>query len=427
MPKLGSQIRMLALWTAGLALTLLTAVSSADPATRIGNVAFGMSEVEFDHLRVTLPAPLDEPWKGPFYDSESCFKGTATAAAVEVLPIWIRTGIIAGELAQVGRYLWTYLKFIEDADPKIASKAVITLYRMGDYHDLALAKMRKWIESGFHFWYTAPIRETSDFVDIRRQILLDLDFYNDSRLDQTIYDVWSRDRGGEGKELWFVDYGYYLETHDRKLPDEYWMERLDTPHGIGKALEVLEKRKPEGLIERLESLFSKLRVKQGHRTLVTAKSAALIGSTLFRLTKNRECRDYLVDRARFQLGAAESEDDLSVVLEALARTEDAESLKVVFEAAQHKYQGIREKAVHALGCIQNSGATDFLYQRTMESAKRRTGFPSHELRALLEQHTPLSDAKYEELHQALLNGQFGWTAVSSDFKFLEFFRAHRRP
>ncbi len=326
-----------------------------------------------------------------------------------------------------GRFLWSYIKLTEDKNLEVATKAVITLYRMGDCKAVALVKMRQWIESGLKCYYTDAVAETSDSKDIRQQILVELDFYKDRSLDETIHAVWSRNRNEEGKDVWSVDYGYYLEKHGKALPEEYWMRRLDSPYNFLSALEVIEVRKPAGWSEKLQAVFAELSTKRGPSPQASRARgyAARVASTLFRLSGKTDYLDYLVSRGESELVSEDFDSSLSNVLDGLAQTGDPVALKVVSGGMKHKNQVVREMVLHAMGLTQSPDATELLFQEAMNEAKMGLSFPNRQLRALLEQRTPLADVRYDQLKNALLGGHVAWTAVSSDFAHLEFFRKHR--
>jgi len=390
-------------------------------AEKMAKISFNMSDQEFQRLRVTLPRPLDTPWTGPFYDSETCFDNdTVKLAAVDVLPIWIRKAVAAGEPELAAAYLWTYLKFTGDKDQKISTKAVITLYRMGDWDDIAFHRMRRWIESRFQYSYRDV--HVSDPNDIRQQVLRELDFYRDSRMNNVIYDEWSKRKDNEGEDLASVDYAYWLECHDRQLPVDYWLSRLETPYAFENALKVLEIRKPEGLIERLQSRFQHLSARS--LSSPDAGRAAEVASVLFRVTGEAKYRDYLMAQAQTQLLSKSFDGSLPQTLKSLAATNDKAVLDTLSNAMQNKNVMIHEAAIDALGSSKSPEAADILYESAMQEAKTR--FPAHQLDALLHQNDPRSDSKYERLQQGLLSGEFGWHATSSDFAGYEFFRKHGR-
>lgn len=400
------------------------AVVNEDATTKIDKVSVNMSNAEFARLRVSLPAPVDKPWKGPFYDSQSCFAEDKKLAAVEVLPLWIRKAMLAGKVEMAARYLWSYLKFTEDQHPEVATKAVISLYRMGDYNDTALAKMKQWIESGYAYSYLDDAAATSDPKDIRQQVLEEVAFTNDKRLNDAIFAVWSEGQSNEGKELASVDYGYFLETHGRELPADYWTQRLDNPYGFANALEVAEKNATPEITAKLQGLFEELRAKPA--VSADAGRAASVASALFRQTGEARYRDYLAEQARTQLASGSFERSLRKILEGLAATDDKAALKVVENAMQHENAVVREMAVDALGKTRDPAATELLFESALEKAKDGKRFPAGELRALLAQNDPTAESKYESLKQRLLSGQLGWSATTSDFAALEFFRKHGR-
>jgi len=399
-------------------------VKEEDAATKIGKVSVKMSNAEFSHLRVSLPAPANKPWKGPFYDSQTCFDEDKKLAAVEVLPIWMRKAMLAGETEMAARYLWSYLRFTDDKKPEVAMTAVVSLYRMGDYNDTALGKMRQWVESDFASSYLDAAAATSDRKDIRQQVLAELAFANDKRLNDVILEVWSKNQSSEGKELASVDYGYFLENHGRELPSEYWVGRLDKPYGFENALEVAQKRSSPELTAKLQGIFEELHARPA--ATPDASRAASVASALFRQTGDGRYRDYLAEQARAQLASGSFESSLSKVLVGLATTNDKAALEIVATAMHHDNEVVREMAIDALGSSHDPAATELLFEAATKKAKQGKGFPARELRALLAQDDPRADSKYGRLQQSLVSGQLGWSATTSDFEALEFFRKHGR-
>lgn len=392
--------------------------SSAQPA------GHKMSDLEFKRLKVSLPAPFDQPWKGPFFDSTSCFDPDKKQTAVDVLPTWIRHALLAGKPEIAARYLWSLSKLSEDKEPAVATQATFAIYRMGDYNVAAASKMRSWIESGVSFRYSDTLTGSSESKDVRAQVLEELDLNNDRSLIPLIYDTWLRTRTEEGKGLASVDYAYYLEKHGRELPGEYWMQRLDNPSGFANALKVAERKGTPEVSAKLQGIFEELRAKLAASP--EAGRAASVASALFRQTGKALYRDYLAEQARTQLASGSFESSLAKVLEGLAATHDKAALEVVSTAMQHENAVIREMAIDALGKSRDPAAAELLFEAALQKAKEGKGFPAREMRALLAQDDPSADSKYERLQQALLGGQLGWSATTSDFEALEFFRKHGR-
>ncbi len=224
----------------------------------IAHVSVNMSPWEFTHLRVHLPKPVDGPWKGALFDSQTCFQPDVKLTAVGALSGWIRKAVLTGNDDLAGRYLWTLLKFTDDTNQEVKVAAVISLYQMGDSNGVALAKMKEWVANGADIRTLSSDFGVSKVQDIRERMLQETKYYNDTSLVATVYDVWAKSQGNEDKILGSVDYAYYLENQGMKLPAEYWINRLKTTHALEHTLSVLEARKPEGVTEALQSLFGRL-------------------------------------------------------------------------------------------------------------------------------------------------------------------------
>lgn len=383
-----------------------------------------MSDLEFKRLKVGLPAPVNEQWRGPFFDSRSCFDPDKKQTAVDVLPVWIRQALLANKPEMAARYLWSLMKLSEDKELPTATKAAFAIYRLGDYNGAGAAAMRGWIESGVNFRYSDALTGSNESKDIRAQVLEELQLHNDRSLDQSIYETWLRNQAAEGKELAAVDYAYHLEKNGRELPAGYWAQRLDNPHGFANALEIAERKGTPQVTAKLQGLFEELRAKPA--ASADAGRAASVASALFRQTGEASYRDYLVEQARAQLASGSFESSLPKVLEGLAGAKDKAALEIVSGAMKHDNEVVGEMAIDALGKSRDPAAAELLFEAAIQKAKEGKGFPAREMRALLAQDDPSADSKYERLQQALLSGQLGWTATTSDFASLEFFRKHGR-
>jgi len=394
-----------------------------DAAKKIGEVSLKMNDTEFSRLKVNLPPPVRKEWKGPLFDSSTCFEPQNKSIAVRVLPVWIRKAVLSGEFEMASGFLWSFMQFLNDAAPEISTAATIGLYRMGDFKDAARHQMRKWIENGFEYSYS-DATAVGEAKDIRAQVLEELQLNNDRGLDQFIYDNWLRNQATEGKELAAVDYAYYLQKRGRDLPGEYWAQRLDNPYGFEHALEVAEQKSAPELTTKLQTIFEQLRARPA--ATPDASRAASVASALFRQTGDARYRDYLAEQAQAQLASGSFESSLPKVLEGLAGTKDKAALEIVSGAMQHDNEMVREMAIDALGKSRDPAAAELLFEAAIQKAKQGKGFPARELRALLAQDDPSAESKYERLQQALLSGQLGWSATTSDFEALEFFRKHGR-
>lgn len=386
------------------------------------------SDLEFDHSKVTLPAPVDGPWKAAFLDSKSCLDADKKESAVKVLPIWIRKAVADNKPEVAARYLWSLEKLSEDKELPVATGATLAIYRMGDYKGVAAARMQAWIESGIDFHYFDTQYGSSDYKDIRAQVLEVLDLANDRSLDEAIYKVWMKNPAPDAEELASVDYAYYLQQHGRALPADYWMRRLENPYGFEHALEITGKKATPEVTAKLKGLFEQLRTAPaaGPNADRNIARAAGVASLLFRQTKEAVYRDYLMEQARPQLASGAFEESLQNVLDGLAATNDKAALDIVATAMQNGNNVIGMMAIDALGKSQDPAATELLFAAAAQKAKDGKGFPRQEMHALLAQNTPAADTKYKQLQQELLSGKLGWQATASDFDTLEFFQKHMR-
>lgn len=389
------------------------------------NISFPMSGWEFARARVPLPEAVNKPWKGMFYNSTTCFESDKIKfAAVDVLPLWIRKMVVAGESDMAGRYLWTLIRFTEDENAQVQMKAVLALYHLGDSNSVAARQMRRWLEEGADLKMSDSDSGQSEYKDIRAKVLQELDFYHDASFDDMIYKLWSDRRNHEGEDVAAVDYGYYLEKHQRELPVDYWIERLVSPYGFANALEIAEKKGTPEVTARLQPLFEELRAKAGHSA--KPERTAAVASALFRLTGDVQYREYLVEKAQTQINRRSVDDGLAANLAGLAASNDPAALEIVLAATRQEDPTIQRLAIGALGKTRAPAATEALFESAMQKATEGTRFPSEELRALLKQNDPVADSKYEQLRQALLSGKLRWSAVKSDFDAMEFFRLHGR-
>lgn len=385
---------------------------------------FRMSDLEFNRLKVNLPAPVNKAWSGAFFDSTNCFESDKKGTALNVLPGWIRKALQAGEVELAASYLWSLKKLAEDTDPEISSDAVLAIYLLGDFSEYARTKIRSWITDGWSYKTQDAIFGQTESIDIRARVLRELDLSDDKSFDSFIYDAWLKTKANEAKDLDSVDYAYYLEKNGRKLPSDYWLQRLDNPHGFTNAIEIAQKNKTPQLTEKIKTIFEELRTKPS--ASVDAGRSALAAAASFRLTAEGRYKDYLIEQTREQLGSGSFENSLSQLLEGLAGTNDEAALAIVSEAMSHKNAVIREMAIDALGKTRDLKAAELLFEAAMQKAKSGAGFPAREMRALLAQNEPNADSKYVQLQQALLSGQLAWAATTSDFEVLEFIRNHGR-
>lgn len=383
-----------------------------------------MSNIEFNRLKVDLPAPSNKPWKTSLFNSDNYLESERKEMVVEILPGWIRKALKEGNRDLAARFLWSLQTLTHDDDPKISSEAVLAIYRLGDFNRTAADRMRDWISSAADFRYSDSSAGSSTSKDVRAQVLDELSLNKDHSLDQSIYEAWLRNRATEGKDVAAVDYAYYLEKHGRELPVDYWIQRLDNPYGLEHALEIAEQKAVPEVTTKLQGIFEQLRARPASTR--DASRAASVASVLFRETRDGRYRDYLAEQAQVQLAAGSFESSLPKVLQGLAATNDKSALEIVSTAMQHDNEMVREMAIDALGKSRNPAAAELLFEAAIQKAKQGKGFPAQEMRALLAQDDSRADSKYERLRQALLSGQFGWSATTSDFDALEFFRKYGR-
>jgi len=322
------------------------------------------------------------------------------------------------------RYLWSLMRLAETDDPEVSTNAVFHIYRLGDIDRFAATKMREWIGNEMSYKDFVTKNGATVYTDVRARVLDDLAFFRDQSLDDVIFSKWREKQGSEGKELAAVDYAFYLEKHGRELPIDYWVQRLGNPYSFEHALEIAEQKSAPELTAKLQTIFEQLRARPAETP--DASRAASVASALFRQTGDAHYRDYLAEQARVQLASGSFESSLPKVLEGLTGTQDDAALEIVAGAMKHENTVIREMAVKALGKARDPAATELLYASAVEKAKDGKTFPGTELRALLAQNAPAAEARYESLKEGLLSGQLGWSATTSDFEAMEFFRRHGR-
>ncbi|MEO6755182.1 MAG: hypothetical protein ABIP85_25710 [Chthoniobacteraceae bacterium] len=402
-----------------------TTAEEAASLEKLRNFSFQISGEELSRLRVLLPEPVNKPWTGPFFNSTNCFDPDKKLAAVSVLPLWIRQTVAVGATDLASRYLWTLIRFTDDQNLEVQNSAVLSLYRLGDSNKVATQHMLHWMESGderrdFDRDYGHTVSK-----NICAIVLKELDFYHDQSLDGAIYKLWFDGKDREGERVASVDYAYYLETHGRQLPDEYWLQRLDNRYGFDQALEMTEKKGIPETTAKLQPLFEDLRAKSGGQNANPGK-AAVVASALFRMTGDVHYRDYLVEEAQARISRESYDHGFKEILEALAASKDGAALEIVLSAAGQARPGIQGTIIDALGKSRDPAATEWLFESAVQKAEQGKGFPAHELWGLLAQNNPSAEAKYERLKQALLSGKLAWTAATSDFEAMDFFRKHGR-
>lgn len=383
-----------------------------------------MSDVEFCRFKVNLPAPVKKAWTAPLFDSSNFLEPGNKGAALKVLPGWIRKALHAGEVELAASYLWSLKTLAEDHDPKLSSDAVLAIYLLGDFNQYARTKIESWIRDGWRCKTYDGTLGRSEIMDIRARVLRELQFANDRSFDGVIYETWLQTQGTDAEDLESVDYAYYLEKNGQNLPSDYWLQRLNKRRGFTNAFEITRTNATPQVTQKMVSIFEELRAIRPAN--VDAGRAALAAAASFRLTGKVQYRDYLMDRTREQLELGSNVDSLVQLLEGLATINDTEAFAIVTGAMSHKNTIIQEMAIEALGKSSDSQAADLLFEAAIKKSKSGVGFPGDEMRALLARNEPNADSKYDQLKQALLNGEQGWEATTSDFEVLEFIRNHGR-
>jgi hypothetical protein len=378
-----------------------------------------MGGLEFKSLPVTLPPPIDAPWKAAFFDSDLAL-GEWKSIALEVLPEWIRNAVFAGDSELAGRYLATLIKLANDGDLKTSSEAVFSLYRLGDSDGIAVGHIKRWIEKDIGALGSVTNGLWAEVKDIRAIALDVIRHDKNEELLDTIYKKWSSSGPDASKHSIVADYGYFLETHGKPLPADYWFQRLQVTGNFGNTIEVLEQKRPPEVVDRLKARFQQL--SRSPAVSNDAGYAAMLASSLFRLTAEPQYREYLEKRVAQQLDENRVEGSLDHFLTGLGATNDLQALPVIETAMKHKNSVVREWAYWALGNCRLAEATEMLYKSAVDEATSTKLIPVDQLAALLTQRLPEADAKYEELKAAILGREFGFFAPSNDFSNLEYYR-----
>lgn len=399
-----------------------TQMATTDSGSRAGEAY--LSDLEHSRTRVLLPKAVRRPWEGAIFTSENAFDKGRKSTVADVLPGWIRRALREGNSDLAAGYLWTLVKLGEDDVPEVSTKAIIGIYQLGDIDGFAHRKISTWIAgiTDSKLWISGLWK--GDYVDIRERALQEFEFFKDKSFDELIYDTWIKHRSAERNQLASVDFAYYLEKHGRKLPEGYWLERLDIPYGFANALEIAEKQRAPQASEKMSTLFERLKgMREGS---IDVGRAASLASVLFRITGEPRYRDYLAKQAEEMIASSSFPSGIDKFLDGLAAANDKKALNIVSAAMQHKNGVVREMAIAALGKSSDPISTEILFDAASEKVKAGTGFPGAEMRALVTQNNASADAKYDRLKQALMSGKLAWKASIRDFDELDFFRKHGR-
>ncbi len=372
------------------------------------------SESEYNHLRVKLPPPIDAPWEVGMFDSQTAL-GEWKDRALELLPRWIRKAVLAGNSDLAGRYLATLIKLADSPDIDTSSEAVFALYALGDYNGIAAGHFKRWIQDDVASKRIQSNGFFAEIEDIRAFALRVIDVDRDRELLDVIYRKWAAAKTDGSKHDSKVDYAFFLETHGRTLPAEYWFQRLESRIDFGNTVAILEEKNPPGLLEQFQARFER----------GNSRSTDMLASSLFRMTGEPRYLEYLVSSAEDQL--KEGIRGLSEhTLNGLAETNDARALSVLEKALQDPNSLVRKMAATALGRSTRSEATAMLYESAIKAAAAEKLVPTYQLKALLSQKTPEADVRYDQFKESAISGKLGFAAATSSFDDLDFYKRRSR-
>lgn len=376
------------------------------------------------YMRVTLPQPLDEPWKAFTIDSVSIFRDERSKEhALSVLPNWIRNALREGKDEKAARFLNTLILLTEDESLKVSDLAIIELYRLGDINGIAFRKIGARLnDESENFFYN----DDNKYLGQRQQILNDLLFYDDRRFVDKIYTLWQAQSEidlSKVKETRFPDFGYYLEEVGVELPLEYWHSRIDMSAHWENTYDVLQRKGNTATAQILEDYFLTTERARGRSTEKVTRP--IVAAAIYNLTGKAEYLDFVKTKALsvqsdYKAGTME---ESRIALITFAKISPSEAMPLLRDT---RLDGqIRSIALDALASIPDEESSDIISNEAIRIITETRRFPRDTLEALANQNTEYALNLYDEIKGALLSGEYGWNTPISNFDRLDFIRYER--
>lgn len=312
------------------------------------------------------------------------------------------------------KLLGTLITLLDDDDMSVSIIAISELYRLGDYQDFALKRIQGFVSD-------TPMSLSYKEVVLYHRILNDLEFYDDNRVDHLILQKWDDQKEEETGLSNFVDYGYYLEKNEIKLPIEYWIQRIQYEKYWEHSIAVLENRKETLNVDILNSNLDYINEPQ--------KSSYI--ALMYQVSKDQEQEKYLEKNATKHIDSHRiNAKAMTDSFKALAKAGTPNTISILSKGLDRSNILVRRSAAEALGNMKEEEISNLLYESAVKYLKIEKRFPRIELDALIKQNTEIGDLKFVELKTILMdeNRNYGPSGIwsTTDFHSLEFFKKYLR-
>jgi hypothetical protein len=386
---------------------------------RNNNPYRGLSDQEFHHVKVKLPDPKLGDWNTVLISKQrsmSTKEGRSIAAGS--LGNDIRLSL-RDRPEQVPAMLDSLIELVKgdpEQDVETAKRAALSLYLLGDYHDLGLKRMEELLKSVVHDIgddEDVNYKMTKPLQDILNELLIE----KDHRLDETIYNLWN-ELARDGRDLkGRVDFAFYLEKTAKHLPTNYWIQRLNSFNTLPG----------EPTIEVLNQRISEPAVQECYKKLFSANdenARRIAAGPLYKITHDSKYLDFLEQEAN-KLIAAPSGGviDYDYTFSSLIMADANRAFPILKKALNDPQKDLTESVSIALSKSKLRAATDLLFQAGIDGIKKGKA-ARYAAEALVNQNTDYSIQKYKEYKEIAedSNRGFGPKGIwpESDFYDIEF-------
>jgi hypothetical protein len=370
-----------------------------------------LSEAEFHMQRMTLPEPKEIRWKAPFFDSTTCLEARHSKVALEVLPVWTRNAVLAGEMEKASGYLYSLFQLMKNEGASLRGDTALALLKLGSSDAAVIKELASVIKSSEGGLTTAGLPGETRMVSMRQNVLDHLEFYDIHSLDleakQALVTIASDTSQGEAR----AELSRFLERMGHPQPDEFWIDQLDDPDGLGFASDTLRKRASQEIIKKMRQVFEQ------NPTGVNGIAAASVELALKRDTWLEQQLSVHVQKV---LAEGIPGPSLEPALSGLLWAKTDAGLGVTKSVLASDNVVMHDIALRALSKSQHPAALtvirDYAEQRIQSGQ-----FPASALQSLAVLADGRGDAALQELKAKLI----GAGHTESDFALIEFVRNHR--
>ena len=308
---------------------------------------------------------------------------------------------------EVPPMLETLIKLVGDADTEVSLDAALGLYDLGDYDGIALKRMEDLLKDSWQFQNVQGTDGYAQF-ELTEKVLNALQSANDHRLDDSIFESWQKQLGGE-THIHQIDYAAFLEQGGRKLPEDYWAERART-HADSFALDLLKARYGK----KYQSLFKDL----------YGKGNSWAAATLYEQTGDQKYADTLVQQVSKAVSAQPHIDvpTLASPLTQLSKIQPEKARDLVAPVLLDKNEYAVEVALDGLKTDQSAEAADLIYQAAANRFEMSHGeIPGQLVEALASRTNNVAQGRYDELKNSILGKpQPSWHNAGPYYTQVEF-------